>query len=142
MLKPRPHLATRVSQKLGRTVAVLSCGWKRNYSIYGGRYWDRDSGPCRVKVQDDRPYRRSENPRVGSSILSLALGKIRHIEITGDRAYIVAPVVFAYNLKGKQTKKTGVWTIGLQKSASAWLVSVWTYTMGKTEMVAEGGPAK
>lgn len=74
--------------------------------------------------------------------MSLTLGKTRHIEITGDRAYIVTPVVFAYNLKGEQTKETGVWTIGLQKSASAWLVSAWTYTLGKTETVAGAAPAK
>src|SRR5262249_22943083 len=45
----RLRLATRISQELCRTFAVLFGGQKRKYLIYGGRYWDRTSGPCRVK---------------------------------------------------------------------------------------------
>jgi len=74
--------------------------------------------------------------------MSASLGKIRHFEITGDRAYLVAPVVFTYKLKGKPTKESGWWTVGLQRSASGYRVNAWTYTFGKTETVAETSPAK
>lgn len=74
--------------------------------------------------------------------MSARLGKIRHLEITGDRAYVVAPVAFAYKLKAKPTKETGEWTVALQKGASGWRINAWTYTLGKVEPVTEAGPGK
>ena len=32
-----------------RTVSVWRCAWLARSLISGGRYWDRTSGPCRVK---------------------------------------------------------------------------------------------
>ena len=36
----------------------------------------------------------------------VTLGKPRHLDVTGDRAYVVAPVSYAYKVKGKPTKET------------------------------------
>jgi hypothetical protein len=62
----------------------------------------------------------------------VALGKPRHIDIAGDRAYVVVPTSYAYKLKGKATKETGsMLTIALQKGASGWLMTGWTWTKGR-----------
>ena len=31
----------------------------------------------------------------------LTVGKLRRVAVTGDRAYVVTPTVFSYDLKGK-----------------------------------------
>ena len=60
----------------------------------------------------------------------VALGKPRHADVAGDRAYIVAPVDFAYKLKGKATKESGsTITVALQKTATAgWRIIAWTWS--------------
>jgi hypothetical protein len=61
----------------------------------------------------------------------VTLGKPRHVDIAGDRAYVVVPTSYAYKLKGKATKETGsMLTIALQKGASGWLMTGWAWTKG------------
>ena len=63
--------------------------------------------------------------------MSATLGKVRHIEITAQRAYVVAPVSLIYKVKGKPMKETGaIWTVVLYKSASGWRITGWAYTAG------------
>jgi len=59
----------------------------------------------------------------------VTIGKPRHVDISGDRAYVVVPASFAYKLKGKPTKETGsTLTVALQKGASGWLMTGWAWT--------------
>ena len=61
----------------------------------------------------------------------VTIGKPRHVDVTGDRAYVVVPTTFVYKLKGKAMKETGsTLTIALQKGASGWLMTGWTWTKG------------
>ena len=61
----------------------------------------------------------------------VALGKPRHVDIAGDRAYVVVPTTYAYKLNGKPMKETGsMLTIALQKGASGWLMTGWAWTKG------------
>ena len=47
----------------------------------------------------------------------VTLGKQSHVDVTGDRAYIVGPADYAYKLKGKPVKEVGsILTLGLQRS--------------------------
>lgn len=46
----------------------------------------------------------------------VTLSTPRHIEVTGDRAYVVAPAIYAFKQEGKAMKETGsIITIALQK---------------------------
>jgi ketosteroid isomerase-like protein len=64
--------------------------------------------------------------------ISASLGKLRHLDITGDRAYVVAPVNATYKVKGKPTRDAGaLWTVALQKGASGWRITGWAYTAGR-----------
>ena len=67
----------------------------------------------------------------GISDGKVTLGKPRHVDIAGDRAYVVVPASYAYKLKGKPMKETGsTLTIALQKGASGWLMTGWSWTKG------------
>ena len=59
----------------------------------------------------------------------VTIGKARHIDITGDRAYVVVPANYTYKLKGKLAKEVGsTLTIALQKGGSGWRLTGWTWT--------------
>ena len=61
----------------------------------------------------------------------VTLGKPRHVDVSGDRAYVVVPASYAYKLKGKPVKEAGAaLTIALQKGASGWLMTGWAWTKG------------
>jgi ketosteroid isomerase-like protein len=72
---------------------------------------------------------------------SASLGKVRHVEITGDRAYAIFPLTLTYKVKGKPMKETGaIWTVALHKEASGWRITGWSYTAGaEAEVKAAAG---
>ena len=61
----------------------------------------------------------------------VTLGTPRHVDITGDRAYIVVPSSYSYKKNGKPMKETGsTFTFVLQKGAAGWRIIAWTWSMG------------
>ena len=70
------------------------------------------------------------------------LGKIKGIDVTGDRAYVVAPLTLSFKVKGKAMKETGaVWTVALQKGAAGWRITGWSYSAG-TDVEVKTAAAK
>jgi len=58
----------------------------------------------------------------------VTLSKPSHIDVVGDRAYVVGPANYAYKEKGKSVKEVGsVFTIALQKSTSGWRIIGWAW---------------
>ena len=58
----------------------------------------------------------------------VTLGKPSHIDVTGDRAYIVSPANYVWKQKGKPMKETGsILAISLQKGASGWKMTGWSW---------------
>jgi len=54
----------------------------------------------------------------------VTLGKPWHVEVTGDRAYVVVPIGDRYKQKGKSVTRPGsVWTLTLQKVVAGWLIT-------------------
>src|SRR5690349_20520923 len=52
-----------------------------------------------------------------------------HVDVSGDRAYIVVPADYVYKLKGKVTKETGsTLTLALQKGAAGWKLTGWSWS--------------
>ena len=48
--------------------------------------------------------------------------------VTGDRAYVVEPVVYTYKQHGKPVTESGsVWTLAMIKTGGAWRVSGWSW---------------
>jgi ketosteroid isomerase-like protein len=58
----------------------------------------------------------------------VTLSKPRHVDVTADAAYVVAPVNYIFKQKGKPMNETGsVLTITLQKGAAGWRITGWAW---------------
>jgi ketosteroid isomerase-like protein len=52
-----------------------------------------------------------------------------HIDVVGDRAYVVASADYAYKEKGKALKEVGsIFTIALRKDANGWRIIGWAWS--------------
>ena len=61
----------------------------------------------------------------------VTLGKPRHIDVAGDRAYVVVPATYEFTQKGKAVKQThSTLTVALQKGAAGWRIVAWTWSKG------------
>ncbi|HXU14284.1 MAG TPA: hypothetical protein VN708_04085 [Terriglobales bacterium] len=62
---------------------------------------------------------------------SVWFGAAKHLDVAGDRAYVVLPASYNYQQNGKPVKETGATlTIALQKSANNWRIAAWTWSRG------------
>lgn len=58
----------------------------------------------------------------------VTLSKPRHVDITGDRAYVVVPADYAYKQHGQPVKETGsIFTLVLERKAASWRISAWSW---------------
>lgn len=58
----------------------------------------------------------------------VTLGAPRHVDIAGDRAYVVVPADYAYTKKGAAVKEVAsTLTIALQRSAGTWRMTGWSW---------------
>jgi hypothetical protein len=62
---------------------------------------------------------------------AVTLGKPRHLDVTGDRAYVVVPTEYAFKQRGKAVKEKGATlAVALQKGAAGWRMVAWTWAKG------------
>ena len=58
----------------------------------------------------------------------VTLGTPRHVDITGDRAYIVIPSDYTFKKQGKPVKETAsMFTFALQKGPTGWRIIGWSW---------------
>jgi len=68
------------------------------------------------------------NQKNGITDPVVTLGKSKHVDITGDRAYVVVPATYTYKQKGKRVTESGsIMTVALQKSAAGWRMTGWAW---------------
>jgi ketosteroid isomerase-like protein len=59
----------------------------------------------------------------------VTLGKASHVDVTGDRAYVVIPSNYTYKQKGVPMKEVGsAFTFALRKGASGWGIIGWSWS--------------
>jgi ketosteroid isomerase-like protein len=59
----------------------------------------------------------------------VTLGKVRHIDVTGDHAYAIYPATYSYKQHGKPVHERGAtMTFALQKLADGWKIAAWSWT--------------
>jgi ketosteroid isomerase-like protein len=58
---------------------------------------------------------------------SSTMGAPRHFEISGDRAYVTAPVTFTSKKKGQPNNETARVTITLLKTGAGWRITGWSW---------------
>jgi len=68
---------------------------------------------------------------------SVWFGAAKHLDITGDRAYVVLPASYSYKQNGKPVKEVGATlTVSLQKSGNNWRITAWTWSRGLVHQIA------
>jgi ketosteroid isomerase-like protein len=58
---------------------------------------------------------------------AVTVGKPWHINVNGDRAYVVAPTTVSYQQKGKAVVEKAIVTMALQKNGAAWRITGWAW---------------
>jgi ketosteroid isomerase-like protein len=59
---------------------------------------------------------------------NVKLAKPKHVDVSGDRAYVVVPANYKYKQKGKAVAQNGsIMAVALQKSAAGWRITGWSW---------------
>jgi ketosteroid isomerase-like protein len=59
-------------------------------------------------------------------------GKPWHVDVTGDRAYVVVPTTMTFSVHGKQVTQSGaVYTVALRKQPEGWRLMSWAWAKGE-----------
>ena len=83
------------------------------------------AGACARWAADYNAMAKHEGMTAGN----VTLGTPKHVDVTGDRAYVVVPTTFAYKDHGKPASETGsTMTIALRKVAAGWRITGWAWT--------------
>lgn len=60
----------------------------------------------------------------------VTLGEPRHVEIAGDRAYVVVPADYDFKQGGEPVAKTNCWlTVSLLLTSAGWRITGWTWSV-------------
>ncbi len=82
-------------------------------------------GSCAKWVAELAAY----NRQLGLTDGITTLRKIRRLDITGDRAYVVAPTDFNFKAHGKPGKEVGaLFTVALHKTPGGWRITGWAWS--------------
>jgi len=82
-------------------------------------------GACARWVSELEVYNRG----LGLTDSHVTLGKPRRVDITGDRAYVVAPTEFNFKEHGKPGKEAGaLFTVSLKNSPDGWRITGWAWS--------------
>ncbi len=73
----------------------------------------------------------AEGGHLGASGYRIALAEPRHVDVTGDNAYVVVPATMTFNLRGRKVSQTGaLFTVALRKVDTDWRLSAWAWAKG------------
>ena len=73
----------------------------------------------------------TEGEHLGASGYRITLGEPRHVDVTGDHAYIVVPATMTFDLQGKPVTQTGsIFTVALRKVGTEWRLTAWAWAKG------------
>ena len=68
------------------------------------------------------------NEKSGITDGDATLGKAWTVDVTGDRAYFVAPMTYTYKQNGKSVKETATFSMALKRSHAEWRITSWAYS--------------
>ena len=72
-----------------------------------------------------------EGEQHGASGYVVTLGEPRHVNVTGDKAYVVIPASMTYKVQDKQVTQAGAtFTVALRKLSEGWRIAAWAWTKG------------
>jgi hypothetical protein len=56
------------------------------------------------------------------------LGTPWNVDVTGDRAYFVAPMTYTYKQHGKPVKESAALAVALKRTQAGWRITAWAYS--------------
>ena len=56
------------------------------------------------------------------------LGMPWNVDVTGDRAYFVAPMTYTFKQLGKAVKETATFAVALKRTQAGWRITAWAYS--------------
>jgi len=82
------------------------------------------SGACAAWASDYDAFAKKNGITDGI----VTLGTPKHVDVTGDVAYVVVPAEFAYKKDSKPTKETGAtFVLVLKKADAGWRITAWAW---------------
>ena len=70
----------------------------------------------------------ADNKKSAITGVTVTLGKPWHVDVTGDRAYVVVPANDKYKQNGKPATESGsIFTVALKKFAAGWRITGWAW---------------
>lgn len=64
----------------------------------------------------------------GVTGVGIALGAPLAVDVSGDRAYLVAPMTYSFKQHGKSVEETASFTVALRRTPAGWRITAWTYS--------------
>ena len=56
------------------------------------------------------------------------LGTPWNVDVTGDRAYFVAPMTYTFKRHGKPVKESAAFAVALKRTPAGWRITAWAYS--------------
>jgi ketosteroid isomerase-like protein len=73
----------------------------------------------------------AEGEHAGASGYVVALGEPRHMDVAGDRAYVVVPASMTFSVRGTQATQSGATlTVALRRQPEGWRIAAWAWAKG------------
>ncbi|OAN38079.1 YybH family protein [Mycolicibacterium iranicum] len=73
----------------------------------------------------------TEGEHLGASGYRISLDEPRHVDVTGESAYVVVPATMTFDLNGLSRTQTGsTFTVALRRQDGAWLMTAWSWSKG------------
>ena len=73
------------------------------------------------------------NEKNGITDTDAKLGTPWNVDITGDRAYFVAPMTYTFKQHGKPVKETASFAVSLKRTQTGWRITGWAFSKQKVE---------
>ncbi len=69
--------------------------------------------------------------REGATDYFVTLGEPRHVDVSGDRGYVVVPATMTFKIHDRQMTQSGsTFTVALQKLPAGWRITAWAWAKG------------
>ena len=76
----------------------------------------------------------TEGDHLGASGYVVTLGEPRHVNVTGDAAYVVVPATMTFKLRGQQVTQTGAtYVVALRRLPEGWRIAAWAWAKGASK---------
>ncbi len=76
-----------------------------------------------------------EGQHLGASEYRIRLDEPRHVNVTGEFAYVAVPATMTFDLKGQKVTQTGaLFTVALRVIDAEWRLTAWAWAKGTQQL--------